>query len=114
MSDTIRSLIRTWVPIGVGAALAWLATLGLPPEAGAGLIVFFRSPPEPTTRSFALEEQWPWLGVLVGPRCAGLRDHARVRLGRTPPTGARLSSCAPVLYPLCLHLSALPTLKEIS
>lgn len=29
LNDTMISLIRTWVPIAVGAALAWLATAGL-------------------------------------------------------------------------------------
>lgn len=71
MSDTIRSLIRTGVPIGVGAALAWLVTLGidLPPEAGDGLIVFGTALLQGIyyTLVRVLEERWPWLGVLVGP-----------------------------------------------
>lgn len=38
VSDLAVSLIRTWVPIGVGAALGWLATDGhlvVPPGASA-------------------------------------------------------------------------------
>lgn len=29
LNDTLTGLIRTWVPIAVGAALSWLATNGL-------------------------------------------------------------------------------------
>ena len=29
LNDTFIGLIRTWVPIGVGAVIAWLATNGL-------------------------------------------------------------------------------------
>lgn len=29
INDTLIGLIRTWVPIGVGAAISWLATNGL-------------------------------------------------------------------------------------
>lgn len=41
MNDTIRSLIRTWAPIAIGAVVAYLATLGidLDADAQAGLIV---------------------------------------------------------------------------
>jgi hypothetical protein len=38
VSDLVISLIRTWVPIGVGSALGWLASAGdvvVPPGASA-------------------------------------------------------------------------------
>lgn len=43
MNDFITSLIRTYVPVGVGAALTWLATtfsIIVPDDASAGLTLF--------------------------------------------------------------------------
>lgn len=43
MNDFVTSLIRTYVPIGVGAALTWLATtfsIVVPDDASAGLTLF--------------------------------------------------------------------------
>lgn len=70
MSDFVTSVIRTWVPILVGAAASWLTTKGveLTPEATAGLATFL-------TALFGgvyyvvvrlLERQWPQVGVLLG------------------------------------------------
>ena len=70
MSNTITSLIRTYVPIVVGSLVAWLLTLGvtLDPSAEAGLVtagtglliaVYY-------TAVRLLEKRWPFLGVLLG------------------------------------------------
>jgi hypothetical protein len=70
MSDALVGLIRTWVPAGVGAVLAWLVTLGveLDPQTEAGLLTSL------TALSIAvyytlvrlLEAKWPAVGVLLG------------------------------------------------
>lgn len=70
MSDAFVGLIRTWVPAGVGAALAWLITLGveLDPQTEAGLLTSL------TALAIALyytvirllEAKWPAVGVLLG------------------------------------------------
>lgn len=42
MNDFIVSLVRTWVPIGVGSVLAWLATnydIVVPADASSSLVV---------------------------------------------------------------------------
>ena len=41
MTDTVRSLIRTWAPMAIGAVVAYLATLGIDLDADTqtGLIV---------------------------------------------------------------------------
>lgn len=67
MSDAIVSLIRTYVATWVGLAAAWLAGLGVDLEvdmatlvlAGLGVSVYYAA-------ARALEERWPWLGVLLG------------------------------------------------
>jgi hypothetical protein len=71
MSDLVLSYIRTYVPIGVGAALSWLAvkygivldeqistelTVGLTAVVVAGYYSLVR----------ALETRWPWFGKLLG------------------------------------------------
>lgn len=70
MSDSITALIRTWVPVGVGAFLAWLVTLGVELDANveAGLItsltglaigIYY-------TVALLLSKKWPIVGVLLG------------------------------------------------
>lgn len=70
MSATIVSLIRTYVPIGVGAFIAWLLTLGiqLDPEAEAGLVVGLTGVVIAAYYGAVrwLEKRWPWIGVLLG------------------------------------------------
>jgi len=72
MSDTLVSLIRTWVPVAVGAGLAWLATLGLSigddltAEAsialtGVAVAIYYSA-------VRLAERRWPWLGILLGRR----------------------------------------------
>jgi hypothetical protein len=70
MSDFVVGLIRTWVPIVVGAVVSWLVTLGVSFDAAteAGLItgltglligVYY-------TVVRLLAEKWPWFGYLLG------------------------------------------------
>jgi hypothetical protein len=72
MSDFITSLIRTWVPIGVGAFVTWLATnynVVIPEDASSSLVVgamglitalYYAA-------ARAVEKAYPWLGrLLVG------------------------------------------------
>lgn len=70
MNDTITSLIRTYVPIGVGAFIAWLVTLGIEvsAEAQTGLVVALTGLVTAIyyTVARALEKKVPWLGVLLG------------------------------------------------
>lgn len=73
MSDQIVSLIRTYVPVGVGAALTWLATtlgVGVGEEASTGLTVGVVAL---VTAVYYAAARWaegrvPWLGVLLGSR----------------------------------------------
>lgn len=71
MGDQVVSLIRTWVPIGVGAALTWLASLlgvGLDANASAGftaVVVALVSGAYYLLVRLA-ERRWPWVGVLLG------------------------------------------------
>ena len=64
------SLIRTYVPIIVGALVAWLLTLGVNLDAGAqtGLIVFLTGLLQAVyyTLIRLAERQWPQIGVLLG------------------------------------------------
>lgn len=42
MNDFIVSLVRTWVPVGIGAVLTWLATnynIVVPDDASSSLVV---------------------------------------------------------------------------
>ncbi|WP_213452905.1 hypothetical protein [Rhizomonospora bruguierae] len=73
MSDHLVSLIRTWTPIAVGSALAWLAsTLGVVLDDGtstaltAGAVGLAAAAYYALAR--ALESRWPVLGVLLGTR----------------------------------------------
>jgi len=70
MSDAITGLIRTWVPVGVGAFLAWLVTLGVELDANteAGLITSLTGLAIAVyyTVAFLLSKKWPVFGVLLG------------------------------------------------
>ncbi|WP_213451602.1 hypothetical protein [Rhizomonospora bruguierae] len=71
MSDHLVSLIRTYVPIAVGSALAWLAsTLGvvLGDDASTALTVGVVALATAIYYAVAraLESRWPALGVLLG------------------------------------------------
>lgn len=70
MSDYLLSLIRTYVPIAVGALISWLATMGLDIDSGAqtGLVVFLTALAQGVyyTAVRLLERKWPALGKLLG------------------------------------------------
>jgi hypothetical protein len=72
VNDFVTSLIRTYVPIGVGAVLTWLATtlhVIVPDDASAGLTLFIGAVLTAVyyLLARAVEKAWPGLGkVLVG------------------------------------------------
>lgn len=72
ISDFVISLIRTYVPIGVGALISWFATLGisLDGEAAAGLVIFLTAVLQGMYYLVVrlLERRWPAFGALLGKR----------------------------------------------
>lgn len=70
LSTLIPSLIRTYVPIAVGALIAWLITLGVTLEEAVeqGLTVFLTGLLIAVyyTVVRVLEKRWPALSVLLG------------------------------------------------
>lgn len=81
-NDFLISVIRTAVPVAVGAVLAWLASR-------AGIILDADSSAALTTSAVAvavsvyyalaraLETRWPWLGVLLGRRAKPVYEVSR-------------------------------------
>lgn len=66
-SDYILSVIRTWVPIGVGAAASWLLVtfgLNLDGDAQASLVVFLTAAVTAVYYALVrkLEQRWPAIG----------------------------------------------------
>ena len=65
MNDTLVSLIRTWVPVVVGTALAYLSRHGLDikvdPFAATAIVVSIYY-----AVARALEKRWPFFGWLLG------------------------------------------------
>lgn len=70
LSDRIIQAIRTYVPIGVGAALTWLITLGieLDSEPQTALITGITALCIAAYWALvtALAKRWPWVGWLLG------------------------------------------------
>ena len=70
MTDTVLSLIRTYVPVAVGSFISWLVTLGvvLDPTAEAGLITALTGLLIAVYYTVArlLEKKWPFFGFLLG------------------------------------------------
>lgn len=68
--DTVIGLVRTWVPIGVGAVFGWLATNGLEvdPETQAASIIAITGLIQALYYGIArlLESRYPALGWLLG------------------------------------------------
>jgi len=70
MSDLIISIVRTYVPIAVGAAIAWLATNGIEVDQTtqvnlvAGLTGLISAAYYGVAR--LLESKWPAFGYLLG------------------------------------------------
>lgn len=85
LNDTVVSLIRTWVPVVVGAGLTWVAKLfpsleGQLDFEGATLLAVTIVTAAYYALARALEKKVPWLGWMLGvpsePAYAG-----------TPPAG---------------------------
>jgi hypothetical protein len=71
ISSFVTSLIRTWVPVGVGMLLTWLAStlhIVIDPSSQAGLVALCVAVLSAGYYLLArlLERQFPWLGVLLG------------------------------------------------
>lgn len=70
MTNTVLSLVRTYVPVAVGALAAWLLSLGvdLSAEAQTGLTVFLTGLIIAVYYTVArlLEKRWPAFGFLLG------------------------------------------------
>ena len=75
MSDYLISMIRTVVPVGVGAVLSWLAVragIVVDEQTKAGLLVAFTGLAVAVYYGVvrALELRWPWFGRLLGSKAA--------------------------------------------
>ncbi|GAA2618675.1 hypothetical protein SMC26_40240 [Actinomadura fulvescens] len=70
MSDELTSLIRTYVPIAVGALVAWLATLGVEVDDATSTALVVGITGVATAGYYTLvrlaESRWPWVGKLLG------------------------------------------------
>ena len=98
MNDYVVSLIRTWVPVAVGAALTWLATeagIVLDDETGAmaTAVAITLVTAAYYAGARAIEQKWPKAGRillalgLTGPRTVAYQSP-------TPPTPATPDSPA--------------------
>lgn len=69
-SDVVPSLIRTWTPIGVGAAISWAATQGIDvsDSAKSALVALLTAVISGTYYALVrvAEQKWPQLGWLLG------------------------------------------------
>lgn len=70
MNTTITSLIRTYVPVAVGAVVAWLLALGvnLDDQTTAGLTAALTGVITAVYYTLVrlLETRYPWVGALLG------------------------------------------------
>jgi hypothetical protein len=70
LNDTLIGLIRTWVPIGVGAVIAWFTAQGLSldSETQTAVIVALTGVTQAVYYSVVrlLENQFPAIGWLLG------------------------------------------------
>jgi len=67
MNDYVISLIRTWVPMGVGFAVTWLLSKGVAIDSAAlelALVSILSGVYYALIRW--LETRFPWIGVLLG------------------------------------------------
>lgn len=70
MNSFLTSLIRTWVPIGIGAFISWLATnydIIVPADASSSLVVGVVALVTAVyyVLARAVEKAYPWLGQLL-------------------------------------------------
>lgn len=70
LNNTVIGLIRTWVPIGVGAVISWLATLGLQldSETQTATVVALTGVIQAVYYTLVrlLEDKFPAIGWLLG------------------------------------------------
>lgn len=70
MKTLVPSLIRTYVPVAVGALISWLLTLGVEvgADAKAGLIAGGTGVLIAAYYTLVrlAEQKWPWVSVLLG------------------------------------------------
>lgn len=70
LNSYITSLIRTYVPLGVGVLVSWLASIGISVDstATAALVAGLGAVAAGAWYALArlLERRWPKLGVLLG------------------------------------------------
>lgn len=85
MSDAITGLIRTWVPIAVGAFLSWLIARGvdLDTQTQAGLVTSLTGVVIAVYYGLVrlTERRWPWFGVLLG----STKQPTYQKTGELPP-----------------------------
>lgn len=75
LTDYVLSLIRTYVPVGVGASLTWLAmhfniVLDADMSTTAATVATALVVAGYYGLVRALETQWPWFGRLLGKKAA--------------------------------------------
>jgi hypothetical protein len=71
MSDLVLSYIRTYVPIGIGALLSYIAVrwgIGVPEDVSKEVAVAVTALVVALYYGIvrALEKKWPWFGTLLG------------------------------------------------
>ncbi|WP_018721713.1 hypothetical protein [Salinispora fenicalii] len=85
-NDFLISVIRTAVPVAVGAVLAWLASktgIILDAESSAALTASTVAVVVAVYYALAraLETRWPWLGLLLGRRAKPVYEVSRTNKG---------------------------------
>ncbi|CAB4152121.1 hypothetical protein UFOVP585_53 [uncultured Caudovirales phage] len=72
MSDTLVSLIRTYVPIAVGWLISWLALRGIQIDDNTRVALVTGFSGVVTALYYTLirllEKKWSWVGVFLGSR----------------------------------------------
>lgn len=70
MSNTVVSLIRTYVPLGVAVLVGWLASLGIVVDDSTRSLLVGGIGALAAALYYAgvrlAEKQWPWVGLLLG------------------------------------------------
>lgn len=70
MSNTVVSLIRTYVPLGVAVLVGWLASLGVAVSDDAQSALVMGIGALAAALYYAgvrlAEKRWPWVGLLLG------------------------------------------------
>lgn len=96
VNNFVTSLIRTWVPVGIGAFITWLATnydVVVPEDASSSLVVGVTAVLIAIYYVVArlIEKQFPWLGKLL----VGLGAGSQPQYPGTDPQTVRVRNGAP-------------------